>query len=396
MKTDIVPDLERVGEEFAGEKVDDNRSIGVGFGREGAGAMGDDIAADMTAQNGAVAHGEGILKSVMVEMGPEGGVEEKGPETAAVASGGVSAEGFEKKKSRKGLVIGVVVGILALAGAIGAGVWLVGQKDDKQEGNGGGNAAVVEKPEEGEALEEDVEDELVELSLDGEVVKRVYGRFSSDYWRNFGGLGGFYKTEDDFNLVVMTDMKKYSIALLNLKPSTCDQEHRLVTYVDEDRVEHYNIYGNDFESCYAGVSIRNKVTEIFGDEDFVLNQEALRGQVIVNGEGYVYFSEGDEVVNVASGATAGSLVSRALYAAEKDATHLYLYEVVTVLGSCYFDGYCYPLSADGDDTIVDENNSVAVRADNLADYKDILDRFKWTFRKNGEGNYVFEGLERAN
>ena len=119
MKTDIVPDLERVGEEFAGEKVDDNRSIGVGFGREGAGAMGDDIAADMTAQNGAVAHGEGILKSVMVEMGPEGGVEEKGPETAAVASGGVSAEGFEKKKSRKGLVIGVVVGILALAGAIG-------------------------------------------------------------------------------------------------------------------------------------------------------------------------------------------------------------------------------------------------------------------------------------
>lgn len=169
-----------------------------------------------------------------------------------------------------------------------------------------------------------------------------------------------------------------------------------MTYVDEDRVEHYNIYGNDFESCYAGVSIRNKVTEIFGDEDFVLNQEALRGQVIVNGEGYVYFSEGDEVVNVASGATAGSLVSRALYAAEKDATHLYLYEVVTVLGSCYFDGYCYPLSADGDDTIVDENNSVAVRADNLADYKDILDRFKWTFRKNGEGNYVFEGLERAN
>jgi hypothetical protein len=36
-----------------------------------------------------------------------------------------------------------------------------------------------------------------------------------------------------------------------------------------------------------------------------------------------------------------------------------------------------------------------MKAEIVLDLKGAGDEFKWTFRKNAEGNYVFEGLERV-
>ena len=58
---------------------------------------------------------------------------------------------------------------------------------------------------------------------------------------------------------------------------------------------------------------------------------------------------------------------------------------------CYYEqgadcGNAYTL--DGEQIV----NSAGVTSENMTEYADLFEQFKWTFRKNTEGNWIFESI----
>jgi len=398
-------------------------------------------AGNMSTENGSVTHGEGENKPVMLENESLGGLSESALKTApgglktdSAGSGrqfaghvGENADGNagdssgnmgEKQgiteaearamliednarakedlkkanaKGRKTLVVVTILAVVLIIAGVAVSVILGGRdkdgNNDKQEGNDE-NAAVVEKPEE----TDESEAELVELSLDDEVVKRLYGQFE------ISPIQWFYS---DVRLDGQVDEGLKEAAQLQMALNQAEN--------------------------WSGEAVRVKYQEMFG-EDILLTEEKYgyleEGVVgVPTGMTFViYEAETDEFVELEGGTDAGGYkYLRRLERAEKTATIgedgvmrevIYLYERALTM-NCRPD----PQFDDGGNQVGGgsacnvlavimpyETSGIAWSGDQegltdeevLAEAKERnLGLVKWTFRKDGE-NYVFEGLEKVN
>lgn len=401
--------------------------------------LGEASTAGGAAENGSVTHGEGDFSAVMLENEHVGGAEEKAPKTAPEApeeysgdseeasdepkaDGRVEAstriteaearamlvednarvkEALKKANSRgkKTLAVVIVIAVLLVIAGVATSIILGGMRksdgegfgdSDKQEGNGE-NTAVVEKPE-----EEPEEPEAVELSLDDEVVQELYKRFrhAESPWDD--GVQFYAEAvKGDLSRDQIIKMAFYSL-----------QTQRVEVENGSEEINHckgvYYISGNEewpAMDCYSGEEMRSEITRLFGFNDyaFVEDDEAATACR------YPYSTENDEFYQTKfCGGAASSAVSRKLYKAEKDDERLYLYEKAVFWSSRTGSEGFYRLGKDGWDVRIGELSWGEPWFELVTDVLDdprsdeLLDKFKWTFEKNGEGNYVFKGLERVN
>lgn len=285
-----------------------------------------------------------------------------------------------EKKTNAGLITLVVVLALALAAAVGRGVWQMVQ-NGRQEAETGTDTG-PEKDEDDKHEGEGEGAKVEEVALDDPVVQRLYEQFaplSSLYW----GGADFY-VDHDAKSGNPSKKQMLLIAYANAKSSEC-------------KVSHWSLLGYDAASdgCYEGKEIIRKVQEIFG-KDITLNAEDTIGY----GCGWSYDDVNDEFYSQGQGC--GGMypwVLRGLYHAERDDERIYLYEVAAVT-PCNESLFCYI----GEDEVVsdrpidflDEFNTSNPEPTitEMIEHKDKLDKFKWTFKKNADGEYVFAGLER--
>lgn len=263
-------------------------------------------AGNMPTENGSVTHGEGENKPVMLENEFLGGLNETALKTVPGGlktdsegskpdlSGSVgegqgiteaearamliednarAKEDLKKAnaKGRKTLVVVIILAVVLIIAGIAVSVILGGRdKDgnsDKQEGNGE-NVAVVEKPEGADESEA----QLVELSLDDEVVKRVYEPFAvinDSYWSPFYFdeiSDGYDLNEEDIQQ--RRRQGRLSIAYLNTPKEACKAtvengglidrygDFIVTNWTAEQRVE--------VEQCVSGEKVRQNFKNIFG------------------------------------------------------------------------------------------------------------------------------------
>lgn len=305
-------------------------------------------------------------------------------------------------RRRKVLVAVIVLAVLLIGIGVAASVILGGMRKsdgegsgngDKQEGNGG-NSAMVEKPE------EKPEEGPVELSLDDELVQRIYGNFSVipalfDGWWEFYVDEGVKKGE-----ISREHMLRLAGANLWNSPCTGDYE-----YANGGKVEN---------ECASGEAVRAKIEEMFGERLELTADDKLRSFC----GGMIYEVANDEFFQTGNGCGGTSPISmeRVLMKAERKGDEIVLYEKVLM-----FNGMAYYTVGETEIVRQAGEYELEVAGEKIGEYtvpEDVLDRgsefyrawlaentanlakeygtlFKWTFEKNGEGNYVFRGLERV-
>ena len=161
-------------------------------------------------------------------------------------------------------------------------------------------------------------------------------------------------------------------ALRDNTGSFCKEDHEL--RIDPDPNTGSEGYTNKYQAgvvvCVPGDDVRAAAKAFFGDE--IALAEGAGG--IIWGDGYAYFEDGDEFVNVASGATMVDFKRKELYKAEMVGDKLALYEEITLACAEWIDG-----------------NEICPSDEEKAENEG---KFKWTFVKTEGGNYVFEKLEK--
>lgn len=413
-------------------------------------------ATSMAAENSPVTRGEAEIKPVMLENESMGGADETALKTAPVGSdaemapvgsdgrfagsaseatsGGLGGtnerlditeaearamliednarakEDLKKAnaKGKKTLVAVIVLAVVLIIAGVAMSVILGGMKGgtgeggpengDKQEGNGGENVAVVEKPGEGEE-EGGGPGEVVELSLDDEVVKQLRHVF-----RQYRGIKGFGWLSFYYEVLNggLSDATMLRQAIFNSVGT--------VECVGEKSEENWA------EACYDGQEVLEAVKRIFGREI------TLYDGLSTGGCAEIYdAANGIFIGNYRCGGSGPHDLRHDFVAAEKEGDKIYLYEAVVIKNNYDEDGEevgYYTLAPDAEwmendgkvlgeklaidpsiwlSTEVDAENGIATTMASrpLRDYADQLSQFKWTFRKNDEGNYVFEGLMRV-
>lgn len=330
-------------------------------------------------------------------------------EPESMVSGGEPSQPQTRSKITYWLI--ALVAVFAL-GIVGGMAWLVFANG----GRGDGPGEIADKSGEGENDNSGKEREpkpvpeqkLVMLSLDDELVQRLYEQFTNQ--RVWFGLLGDRDVSDSVLL---------NVAYSNVKRTPCRGAHDSVpTYHEED----------DGASCYDGKAMRDKVYEIFGKTIEIKDGYGLS---VWYCEGYTYDGLYDEFWHSGGGCSGTfTALQRALTGAEKNNDGLYLYEVAAyskIVAAGREDDYMdwsyqgpiearfYRLEEMSDQSgtwyqpgerigglvLTEDQLPLEGRlvTDNYAaiylrEYESQLDKFKWTFVWNGE-NYVFEKLERV-
>lgn len=378
-----------------GAYVPENRGDIAGAARDNTSVSGNAAENSTNASgNGPVGAGEGSEGASGAKVGYEEGSNEKAQD--AVLNGPRMENDQKKAKNspRKifvGMMIVLVVVAVAAIGVTALTIWGATEL--------GGNVVdqVTDKDEPGD--NQDESDEIVELSLDNQVVRGLYEwfnvkKFEGDVMTPFEPLGKFYP--DDVLLAADVTMpQRVVIALQNLYDYSdgaeeCKGDYDFLHWYDQNGMEHGSV---GMKACFAGDVVREKIKEIFGGEAADFNE--MNGDdatVIVGGDGWSYGADEDEFVNVASGATIQP-IDRVLLRAEKDKERIYLYDAAGYVG-CWMAGQivCPARKLDGAEIA----DSEGITVENMKDFDDLFDNFKWTFVKNAEGNYVFEKLEKVN
>lgn len=324
------------------------------------------------------------------------------------------------KKSHKGLLIGGIVTVVLVAGAVTAWMLLSNTSEEK----------VEEKVE--EIVEEKTETDcgatdgpttdcgvsaLEPVDINDPIVQKMWGYFNSDFFESTNVVGAmsphaplrsFYSEKGALSPDGLGDVYKVAVALQKLgfpydNAEACRGDYPLYTWTDLSNVSHSSV---GMKACISGDAVRGLVKTIFDDtvdlgqfddgflEAATYDERTGKGVgIIVNGDGWEYSSENDEMVNVASGAT-GAPTYRALLQAVKNNEKLFIYEAVGRLPMCYYVqgvecGNAYTF--DGEEIA----NSAGVTFENMTEHADLFDQFKWTFKKADDGRYVFETVEKV-
>lgn len=299
-------------------------------------------------------------------------------ETAGTKTEIMSAKPPQPSTKSKKMMLLIVFIVLLFLGIVDAIVWAVfgnshgeNMTEDYIGTSSNGRAGTEERPE----------DEIIELSVDDELVQKLWGEFANQYtW--------IYLFED------VTEATKLGATLARY------------FYYDKNvpcRGDYGNYYGDgeplisgfgepwpiQNSLCVSGDSIRSDMKMLFGDEITLENKQLVR----ISCNGYVYDAENDEFIHLATGCSGSyDALIRSLYAAEIDGDNLFLYETAGYVSM--WDSAYYRIDSDGwplreDPLLLD----VEITEDNISDYREYFSTFKWTFIWNGE-NYVFDKLER--
>ncbi len=328
--------------------------------------------------NGSVGAGEGLEGASGAKVGYEEGFGEKAQDGALEGAEKAKRAGNRSKKAYIGVIVALVVVILAAVGITIAVIW--GSKELVTE--------VVDQATNKDETEDNQgeSDEVIELSLNNQLVQRLYN--------NFEQVGSSYSNTMDFYIdegVKNGDVAKGVMLDIALAVSAgyskyCKGEH--ILHYGEGDSESFDVgyvYG-----CYNGEKVRQKVREIFGKEIEIDDGEGTGGYCGM----WKYDVKNDEFFspNMGCGGSCLYQLTRELNRAEKYKDKIYLYETVyggTCQSLCHVNG---ELIAENE---YDEDGNL-IKQYNFDDYKDKLDQFKWTFTKNADGEYVFEGLEKVN
>lgn len=353
-----------------------------------------------TSENGPVGHGEGLEEGSKVGVGSEGGLKGIALETPEnghrVQNENIYGKPLQKHQKRmNGIALAVIMVTLVLVGIAGVIVW-----DALQQGNQ--EPVKVDKPvvsEVGkeEKPEEPKVDEVREISIEEPVVQEVYEKFKRFPGMYNLGFLGFYEGINDEQKQNYTMINK---AIFEVEPlESCRKQ--------------YSEY--DMELCYDVTEVNKKAKELF-DRDVVAT--AASDSVFGSCSEYSIYSEDTEeyVVLTGCGGSGPLSLNRWLYKAETNGEELYLYDIATITDVAFMEtgeyaGRLYYHTDDihlKDENLIDlslDKNEVLASDDDVllegqvavdpAQFADKLDMYKWTFRKNDEGNYVFAGLEKV-
>lgn len=444
-------DDENVGSDSEGVTVGSDKessAVGAGLGAEsetdGAGPV----------ENASVARGEGSISADTSINGNVGGSDETAPKTAVNgveltsedmtgATGGISGvneilraetsgvdgariteaearamliednarakEDLKKarNKGKRTLIVVIIIGVVLVIAGVAVSIILGGMRsqggaggadnvgnNDKQEGD----ATAGEKPEQG----------LVEISVDDDSVRGVYGRFE------IGPFQSFYYGElaDGWDDETEREGGRLGMALNNLQLEECRANAE-----NGGLAERYdgNVPVGEPERvlrCYSGGVVRKKYRELFGEDVVLTEEKYAQDKPLAAGGRFLRYSGGyDEFYDVPGGAQGTSYI-RGLEKAEKEGDKLYLYEraltlncrmeprfdedgnqlengsfcgVLTVAASCATPEFGWN---EKEGEMTDEEVLAAAR-------KQRLGLLKWTFEKDAAGNYVFKGMERV-
>lgn len=416
--------------ELPGFKINDYSGEGASDVAEEAGGV---------AENGLVTHGEGDFRPVMVENGQVGGSEETALKTApdgvagdfgsgadglthsaeriaqgADGSGQITEaearamliednarakEDLKKAKSRgkKTLVAVIVLAVLLVVAGVVTSIILGGMRDDAGDDKHEGNS-VVENPGKNEG---DKGEGIVELSLNDALVQGIYGNFQG-IPRLFDGWWGFY-VDDGVRNGEVDKAHMLLLAGANYPEGACSGDY---------------VYGNDgskvTNECVSGETIRQKIAEMFGREVELAEGDKLSSFCA----GKPYDVTNDEFFQAGNGCGGSSpeRLWRVLAKAEQSGDEVYLYEKVLLFVAREYYHFGDTSSSDTNwgtlSTVFGEKIGEYAEPDysefqGHEDYNAWLEKtlvdltneygeeFKWTFRKNAEGNYVFVGLTRV-
>lgn len=312
-----------------------------------------------------------------------------------------------RKASRKKrrMVMLAIIGVILLVGVgILVTVMLGGMhKDggtggigdyDKQEGN---NSGAMGEPSE-EAEEQLDAEMLLALAQD------LYGRFVGIY-DPWDGTWAF-RVDPAVQLGNPSRYMMLTTAAYNVKVTPCRGEH-VITAGDMTYVE---------DECYAGEAMRQEIEKMYGQE-MTFTADDVIGQVCggrlydpVSDEFYAAFKGcgGDWPQSIEGMIDEVEQVGDKIYIYEKalfweldqlfhvgrDVEHLQGEYVATVETD-----YSAESSVNWDDYEIWGDWCRAMIAAHVGRAEQVFrengDRFKWTFEKNGRGDYVFRGIERV-
>jgi len=424
----VVPEEEKMGNNRGmGDNTETDKSAsgnGTGNGISTSGnSVGDSVSASGNdaqnginiSGNGPVGRGEGLEGGSGPKVGSEGGLNEKAPETAKNSRRNENGDNYQNvfakplqkhQKRMSGIAVAVIVVTLAIAGVAGVLVWDALRQSTQEpvetdkpvvsdDGKGGEKPNGPEEPE---------EPEIKEISIEEPVVQELYEKFRLyPSMCGFGFLSFYEGVNDEEN----RDYMMINKAIYEIEPlEKCQKQ--------------YSEYG--MEKCYDAKEVSRKTKELFGREIV----GPAEGKLVYSTCGsYTVYSEDVQEYAVpvgCGGSCGGTGLSRWLYRAETKDDELYLYDLAVVASAIYTDmgeytgETLYYRTEDNrdenwqfkDGALIDlglgENEvllsagapvpegKVAVELDRVADK---LDMYKWTFRKNEEGNYVFAGLEKV-
>lgn len=271
------------------------------------------------------------------------------------------------------------------------------------------------------------ESSLVTLDVDDELVKKVLGRVMVGEAPHAGMGRTYFWTDLLWN--GGSDDVVLKIAFLNVAEGECKVKNRPNLIEDEWELKvEQNV-------CINGETIRQNMREIFGREVTIEDGRQISYE-------YFYDKSADEFYKVMAGGGGGPVpeVIREIYKVEKDDNRLYIYEYAVTMcmvkvGDIWNREYGCPqiihpqnephmmrwfnIAEDRQESAwdglpgveipeilsgpyveVDENGEYIgegwrdeVTAVKLSDYAQFINRFKWTFRLDEAGNYVFESLK---
>ena len=329
---------------------------------------------------------------------------------------------MKNASTHKKKVLTLVIGAVIFLVVIGVAMWLIVENKKAESGaevgNNGGTVAdeVIDKA--GGVKES----ELVELSLDDELVQRLYEPFAvitDTYWSPFYNDELFSYGGDEEYSQWGKRRGRLSIAFLNSPHEICK-----ATLENGGLVKRYgdfistNWTAQQLEEvvfkCVSGENVRQNFKEIFGYSIELTGVDNYRNEDNIEIEHadsvftMAYSPTYDEFYDSLGGAGMPSFYRRRLSKAEKDSGHLYLYEQAMVL-SCGFGAedsgqhICHVGEVGGghsDDEMAvvegpTEDVEEILKSDEIFDKVNDLGLIKWTFRKTDVGNYVFESLEKV-
>lgn len=299
-----------------------------------------------------------------------------------------------RTKPKKPVLLIAIIAVLALA-LIGGIVWFVLANNGSGDGANGDGAREISagKNDEGTGSETDPdpEDEIVELSLDDELVQKIFKEFApiTNPW---DGETAFYAQATSGNLsrqLVMNIAFTNILAIKNYVSDGCKGDYKLDLANGEQWI---------ITSCYSGEALRQEIAKLFGADYVFTENDALKPSCP-----YHYNIANDEFyqTTVGCGSLPLSGIMREPYKAERDTMRVYLYEMAAywsqVDGSYNCDAEVCRLGNEKWDVAIDGLTVEELeQLEKLSEYpgaNEIFSKFKWTFVWNGE-NYIFEKLER--
>lgn len=323
-------------------------------------------------------------------------------EAPAVASQGPVPELLLAQKNSKKKVSLIVLAVVLVLALVGGAIWFALANKAPQ---GGTNEDMASQPSESgnnddekPADKPEPKDEIVELSVDDELVQRLYEPFTSYPGINGFGFRTFYDRATETGGNPETALIGQILWAVG-EEVECASEMAAIGY------------------CVDAEAIHQRFQEAFG-YDFVdrnIDDYGPCGGVWYVEETNQYF------LGTGCGGSAPAQLNHWLYKADQQGKYLYLYELVEIWKAefaeesgefirnkhCHFDKVCSETPTEGEDllnissevVLVSDNDSgyshdPSLTAVNFREYAEELDMVRWTFVWNGE-NYVFEKLDKV-